>query len=266
MRSWQRALALGASLLLAGAAATFVYGVETHGARQTLTDVLGVLLVGVGGSLLATGLVARLVSNQVFGIDVTAALEALRGTSYLARANQTLTITLEVDDGDVLATGKHEFDVLLSSRLAQLEWLSLYTDVGSDGGFVSVKEPDGHVLAGIDLTKDHVAKVEGNKSRFSKKYLFQHDKPARFVVQTFGRFRLSDRLIWTVEHISKDFTVHIVDRRGTRSPACVKVNHHRQEAIDGSKRTHETPQGFELVVDYLGEVLPYQGFELQWEE
>ncbi len=263
MRSWQRALVLGAILMVAGAGATFAYGSETHGAAQTTIDVVAVVLVGVGGSLLATGLVARLVANQVYGIDVTAALEALRGTSYLARANQTVTITLEVDGDDVIATGKHEFDVVSSSRLAQLRPLSLYTDVGSDGGFYSIKEPGGHRLTGEELAK-HVHKKEGKKN-FEKRYFFRHGQTYRFVVQTFGRFRMNDRLIWTVEHISKDFVLRVIDRRGAGVPACVMINHHRQEAIDGDRKTHETPQGFELVIDYLGEVLPYQGFELQWE-
>jgi hypothetical protein len=250
--------------MLAGAVTTFVHGARADGFAENITAVMGIVLIGVGGSLLATAMVARLVANQVFGMDVGAALEALRGTSHLARANQCLTITLEVEGGEVVAIGKHEFDLLSASPLAQLRTLSLYTDVSSDGGFFSIKEPDGNELKGEQL-EPFLKPLEG-KVQFAKKYFLRPGVSARFVVQTFGRFQLTDRLIWTVEHVSSDFVVRIIDRRAAELPACVKVNHHRREAIVENAVTHQAPHGVtELEIDYLGEVLPYQGFELQWQ-
>lgn len=265
MRSWQRAIALGGSLLLAGAIATFIAGSETNAAGQTSIDVAGILLVGVGGSLLATGLVSRLVSNHVFGIDVAAALEALRGASPLARSKQTLTVELTVVDGLVLATGKHEFDLEPSSRLPLPHDLSLYTDVGSSGGgFFSITEPNGNVLSGEKL--DSSVQPHEGKQRFTKQYWFWHGHPSKFIVQTYARFRTTDRLIWTVEHISSDFELRIHDKRGSVKHACVKINHHRCEHIDRDNIRRMPDGGWEIVIDYLGEVLPYQGFELQWQE
>jgi hypothetical protein len=271
--------------MLAGAVVTFVHNAGADQFGQNMTEVAGVVLVAVGGSLLATALVARLVATQVFGIDVSAALEALRGVSHLARANQCLTITLEVKNGEVVATGKHEFDLLSSSRLPQTRDLSLYTDVGDDGGFHSITEPDGTELTEDELkppvdetevTQDEpkrlgereplVRRLDG-KVQFKKAYRLRPGTPSRFVIQTFGQYRCIDRLIWTVEHISRDFVVHIVDRRGVTDSLCVKINHHRRDDIVSNIQKHSDHQGtVEVTIDYLGEVLPYQGFELQWNE
>jgi hypothetical protein len=210
-----------------------------------------------------------MIARQVFGIDIGDAVEALRGTSAFTRSNQTLEITLEAVASGVRVTAEHTFDLLSSRRHRQRLSFRLYTDVarwGLDGGgFNSIVEPDGFVLHGESL-QSHVQKAEG-KAEFEKEYTFHPRRPARFVIETYGLFRTSDRLIWTVEHISSDFGVRIRDLRGTGRDVHVKINHH--QAYDISKAmspVRSAGQGRITEFAYLGEVLPYQGFELQWND
>lgn len=267
MRSWQRVTLVGAALLLAGAVALVSKPGRNHALDQGVLTLASVILIGVGGSVLASGLVARMVARQVFGIDIGDAVEALRGSSAFTRSNQTLEITLEAIGGGVRVTAEHRFDLLSARRYRQRLPFRLYTDVarwGPDGGgFSSIVEPDGTVLQGLAL-QEHVQKTEG-KAEFEKKYVFYPRRPAPFVIATYGLFRDTDRLIWTVEHISSDFDVKIRDLRETDTDVHVKINHHRSVAIsEAMAAVRATGQGRMTEFSFFGEILPYQGFELQW--
>jgi hypothetical protein len=268
MRSWQRVLVIGAWVSLVGAAASVLTPGVPHPAVPTAIAICAVTALGIGGSIVASAIVARIVATQVVGIDISEAVEALRGASTLTRSNQVLNIWLDIEGDEVRATAEHRFDLMGSSRYPRRLPLRLYTDVarwGSGGGFFSLIEPDGTQLQGEALA-DHVRKTNGG-AQFEKAYTFRRGVPATFVIHTFGSFRRSDRLIWTVEHISSDFSIRILDRRGVATGrVSVKVNHHRAGEIMANMQPRETPEGPLLEFTCLGEVLPYQGFELQWTE
>ncbi|HTA14583.1 MAG TPA: hypothetical protein VK781_06965, partial [Solirubrobacteraceae bacterium] len=198
MRSWQRVGLLGGALLVAGAIALIAEPGRSHSFQQGALTLVSVIAVGVGGSVLASGLVARVVARQVFGIDIGDAVEALRGASAFTRTNQILEITLEEVESGVRVSAEHRFDLLSSKRFRQRLPFRLYTDVarwGPDGGgFNSIVQPDGTVLEGGHLQK-HVHKTEG-KAQFEKEYTFHPRHPASFVISTYGLFRATDRLIW----------------------------------------------------------------------
>jgi hypothetical protein len=264
MKTWQRVFTLGLVVLVVGALATLVAG-HPSGIVEIAATLVGAIALGVGGSVLASALVARLVSRQVFGIDVAEAVEALRGASALSRSNQLLEIRLDISGDEVRAVAEHRFDLLASASRPKKIPFRLYTDIarwGSAGGFYSVVEPDGTVLSGEGLER-HVENI-AEKARFEKTYVFHPHTPATFVIETFGLFRLSDRLIWTVEHISSDFKVRVRDCTGLTGQVDVKVNHHREAEISAHMVRRESPQGMVLDFAFLGEVLPFQGFELQW--
>jgi hypothetical protein len=207
------------------------------------------------------------VANQVFGIDIGDAIEALRGASALTRANQQLEITLKRTDDEVVhVVAQHRFDLLTSSRYPRRLRFRLYTDAarwGSEGGFYSIVQPDNSILEDSQLDP-YVAESEG-KIEFSRMYTFYPGRPSHFEIETYGLFRRHDRLIWTVEHISSDFSVKVIDCRG-EGKASVKINHHRRSEISDSSRERLTRDGSVIDLSFLGEVLPFQGFELQWSE
>jgi hypothetical protein len=210
--------------------------------------------------MIASALVARLVATQVFGIDVRDAIEALRGTSSLAREKQTLTVTLTREGDSIRVSRKHVFDLVASGNVPHRLLVSLYTEIGSGGGFHSIVEPDKTELKG-EVLAQYVTLVEG-KAQFAKRYLVRPGDKYRFVIEASALFRRDDRLIWTVEHISSDFAVWIVDQRAGEGCCDVKINHHRRLEIDVEE--HDTPSGREMNFDFLGTVLPFQGFELSW--
>lgn len=261
--SWSRMVFLGGTGLTVGAvAAAAQIGTSdmAHVGFATLAFGAG----GVGASLLASGLAGRLVSGQVFGIDAAEAIEALRGTSQLSRSNQGLRLSLTRDAEGVLVTAEHQFDVLGASRWQRRTQFGIYTDIarwGPGGGFRSVHGPDGD-LVGHELDP-HLREV-GGKPRFEKVYMFRPGVAERFIVNTFGRFRLSDRLFWTVEHISSDFHVRIDNCVGLPGTIGLKINHHREGQIMENVKPRRAETADVIEFEFLGEILPFQGFELQW--
>jgi len=204
MRSWQRVLLVGVCVLVLGSLLTAVNPDSPHGLVQHCVSVGGIILIGIGGSMIASAFVSWLIARQVFGIDVGDAIEALRGASPFTRANQTLEITLTLRGaGDQVRIGaQHRFDAFAAVKFSRNLPFSLYTDAarwGSGGGFFSILEPGGDELTEKKLEK-FISKDEG-KVEFSKMYRFYRGKPCHFEVETYGDFRRSDRLIWTVEHI-----------------------------------------------------------------
>ncbi len=251
--------------MLAGVGASLETVSHPHGFGEHAVAVAGIIGLAVGGSLLASAVVAWVVSRRVLGINVRDAVEALRGSSPLARVNQRLNIRLMREGDEVRVSAKHEFELESGSTYMRRLSVRLYTDVGRGGGFSSIVEPGNGILNGSQLAQ-FVAPVEG-KAQFAKKYWFWPGQALKFEIHTFGYFRLHDRLIWTVEHISRDFSVVIVDARAASAPCEVKVNHHRRAEIAEKKRWNNgAADGPELSFDFLGEVLPFQGFELHWRE
>jgi hypothetical protein len=266
MGSRQRTALLGFLVIALGAVAALAGPGHEHPVARDAFDLAGILGLGVGGSILASALVARLVARQVFGIDVGDAIEALRGTSALVRSQQSLEVRLSNAADGVRITAEHRFDLRSSRHYPRSLPFRLYTDVArwgdGGGGFDSVLEPGGEMLRGEAL--DRYVTLREGKAQFEKHYRFDPGKVSQFLVETYGHFRESDRLIWTVEHLSSDFRVRISDCRTTGGSVHVKVNHHRSQEIHDAIRCRDTPNGPVLEFSYLGEVLPFQGFELQW--
>lgn len=212
--------------------------------------------------MLASALVAGLVTRQVLGVKIRDLVEALRGSSPLARKRQRLDIRIDRADQQIHVSAKHEFELESDSTFPRTIPVRIYTDVGSDGGFDKVVV-DGQTLDGPELA-NLVKPMEGKK-QFEERYRFGAGQKHKFEIHTYGHFRIDDRLIWTVEQVSRDFTVSILDTRKAPQACKVKVNHHRSDEID-TETWHPSHEGRDLKFDFLGEVLPYQGFELRWED
>jgi hypothetical protein len=201
---------------------------------------------------------ASLLARQVVGVDLSEVVEALRGASPVTRKRQSLEITLERKGEEVLVLARHRFELYGSAPYVRRVSFSLYTDAGRwgrDGGFSSVREPNGAVLT-LEQLDPLVTRSEG-KEEFSNIYTVHPRKPSSFEIETFAVFRRTDRLIWTVEHISSDFSVLVFDRRG-EGRAHVKINHHRHREIasDISRRCAQV--GEVIPFTFLGPVLPFR--------
>ena len=112
-----------------------------------------------------------------------------------------LDIHLKDVDGGVRINAEHRFG-LMASGLSRKAQLRLFTDSGTrGGGFLSIDGPGG-VLEGADLEKRDYVRDEEGKPQFRNIYPVSHKTPAQFVISTYAEMRTSDRLVWTVEHIS----------------------------------------------------------------
>ncbi len=260
VRSWSLILLIGGLALTLGVWGDVNSASHPHSVYQHLVVIVGIIGLTVGGAMLASALVAGLVTKQVLGVKIRDLVEALRGPSPLARKNQRLDIRLEREGEQIHVNATHEFELESDSAYPRSLPVRIYTDVGSDGGFERIVV-DGHTLPTPALEK-LVDRIDG-KEQFKEKYRFCPGRKRKFEIQTYGHFRLDDRLIWTVEHVSRDFTVSILDKRKAAKVCEVKVNHHRSDEID-TNAWQPLHEGQDLKFNFLGEVLPYQGFELRW--
>jgi hypothetical protein len=104
---------------------------------------------------------------------------------------------------------------------------------------------------------------DGSKMRFERPYNFRAGEGNLFLVVTNGDFRFNDRLIWTVQHLSRDFKVVVEDRTNLIGDVRVKINHHREaETTIRPAHVGDVPT---KRWEYVGDVLPFQGFELTWD-
>lgn len=264
-REWHIINIIGAILLTLGVIGTALINQSTNQSEKTFYTLLSIIGAGIGASLLASGLTAAILSRQIWGLDIAEAMEALRGSSFLYRANQSVEITLTNKDDGIRIDAEHRFDLQGNFRIKRQVLFSLYTDVArwsTGGGFVCIVEPSGSVLRGDDL--ESYVRRESGKLQFEHIYTFKPGIGETFIVETYGEFRKSDRLFWTIEHISTDMSVRINDYTGLNGSFGVKINHHRSASIEENFRRRPNQSGTVLEFEFLGEVLPYQGFELQW--
>ncbi len=259
VRSWHRTLAAGFAVILVGVTWALAAAGRSN-EMGNITTLPAVILVSVGGSMIASGLVARLVATQVLGIDVREAIEALHSTSKFARSEQSVEITLSPQRDRVTIIAKHEFDVTARTTFPRTLPVTIYTDLSSAGGGFESVEVDDTAISGAEL-QNNVDIVQG-KAQFSRRFFFNPGKKRHLVVVTYGEFQAVDRLIWTVEHISRDFSVRIYDHRMPIGTLDVKINHHRGGEVEVKPR--RIASGTEIAFSFPGGVLPFQGFELRW--
>lgn len=265
MTSTSRVIVAGCVGIILGSIAAVSEGIADPFPGKTFTKLMAAIFLGLGASLVASGLAARLISNQVVGLDFGEALEALRGSSPVTRSNQTIEITLRAAGDVIEVKAEHRFDLVSSFRRTRRLPLRMYTDVGrwgAAGGFACVVEPDGNSLRG-ELLTPFVKEVAG-KPQFEKVFDFRPGRPESFIAETYATFRLTDRLIWTIEHISRDLKLRVNDYSRLTGDVDIKVNHHRSREITDAIRVRNARDGTVREVDFVSELLPYQGFELQW--
>jgi hypothetical protein len=231
-------------------------------------NLLVVPLTGVGASILATGLTSWLVTRHFTGVNVPAIVQALSDSSTFIRTNHSLELVFSLSGTDAVSvSGEHAFTLVNQRGRRARKTFAIYTDLGSwnrCGGFEAVVEPTGNVLLHKAL-EDCIVESHG-KTYFSKCYDVNSKSSASFQFNTFGNYRRVDRLIWTVQDLSTDFSVKIVNNTGIKNAFLVKINHHRErDILERIKVLSRNEEGQEVIIlDFNCDVLPYQGFEVMW--
>jgi hypothetical protein len=234
----------------------------------TIYALVAVPLTGVGGSILATGLTGWLIARQFSKIDVNSIVQALVENTSFVRNDHSLELTFSLEDnGIVKVQGEHCFTLVNNRNSRARKFFKIYTDLGcwnELGGFESVVEPSGQVLQGAALVP-FVSELNG-KYYFIKSYDINKYSSSTFRFITFGYYRRIDRLIWTVQDLSTDFHVKLVNSTGVRNAFLIKINHHRERDIIASVTKIPELRGDEeeIILEFGAVVLPYQGFEVMW--
>lgn len=226
-------------------------------------------LTNIGASILATGLTSWLITRALANVDVAAVVQALAEHTKFTRSDHKLELIFTLkSDGTVRVSGEHEFTLTNTRNRRARKTFSIYTDLGSwnkAGGFESILEPNNKLLKGKELQSQ--ISYDDGKAIFNGTYSIDANSKAKFKFNTYGNYRRIDRLVWTVQDLSTDFHVRIVNRTGVKNAFLVKVNHHREKSIIECKQDIQRLQdNAELIeLDFNSEVLPYQGFEVLWD-
>lgn len=223
-------------------------------------------LTGIGASVLATGITNWLLARHIDKFDVASIIQALTRNSPFFRSAHHLRLIVTLKAGVVTIHGEHSFRLTNTRRKKTRKHFSIYTDLGAKDscGFEAIQEPTGHILKDNEL--ESCLRLINGKTYFKKTYEIAGNASADFKFYTVARFRASDRLIWTVQDISTNFHVQVINRTGVMNPFELKINHHSEEEILSNVRLIPKDGGTqeELAFDFNAEVLPYQGFELMW--
>ena len=91
---------------------------------------LVIVLTGLGGSVLATGLTNYILSAHSLPLPLRSIFEALSERTQLTRRKHILTMEFEIEGDFVRVTKKHEFQ-LFNPGSAFAKELSMYTDTVS---------------------------------------------------------------------------------------------------------------------------------------
>ena len=229
------------------------------------TEVVAIPLTGIGGSILATAVVNWILTRRFESIPINSIVEALAQKTQFMRTQHEVELIFTIKNDKLHLEKRHKYNLHNPSRFRRSRTISMFTDAptsnpNSFAGFQLVVEPDGTQLEG-DLISTHISHQDG-KYVFSKTYDLQPGDGNSFEFRSHDTYRLTDRLIWTVQDISDNFTVRIINHTRFDNPFTVKINHHREkEIVEQMKRLDSAS---EIMFQFNCEILPYQGFEIMW--
>jgi len=191
------------------------------------------------------------------------------------RYRHSLVLTLKPNEDNegnssILVEGIHKYTLKNESLRDDCRDISIYTDLAcstKQGGFKKVDIKGKNIdieLAGERL--ENFIQTKHNKVYFSYTKLdFKRRSDVGFTYHTYGIYRLRDRLIWTVQDLSDEFNVEIVNETTYKLPLTIKINHSDDDIImSKSKPTINDGKAEKYEVSFPAAVLPFQGFEISW--
>lgn len=226
---------------------------------------LSIPLTGIGGSVLATALVNWVLTQRLESLPITSIVETLVRATQFMRINHEVELIFRIEGGMVRLDKRHSYCLRNPSRFIRAHRVSIFDDAPAahsalSGGFQAVMEPGGTKVEGEAL-KSYVTTASG-KHVFTKTYNLKPGDANEFEFRSYAYYRLSDRLIWTVQELADNFRVRIINYTGDPNAFNIKVNHHHEASIIAQMR--DFAANHELRIDFNAEILPYQGFEIMW--
>jgi hypothetical protein len=232
-------------------------------------QVIGLPLVGIGGSILATVIVNWIIMRQWRGLPILQIAEAMAHNTQAIRTRQHAELTFFVDEDKsrIMVEKRHNYSLWNPNFFPLHSTITMFTDAsslmhGDLGGFKKVEGPDGMVLEGKALKK--CITDEPGKHTFLKRYELKPGDQNEFEFVSFDYYRLYDRLIWTVQNLSNDFTVRLINKTNHPNQFKIKINHHREKEILSTMKKEEDCLG-EKCFKFNSYILPYQSFEIMWD-
>lgn len=222
---------------------------------------------------MATVIVSWMLAMQWRGLPIPQIIEAMAKKTRFMRTNQNVVITFSIDNEKdrVKVEKRHTYNLRNPYYFKRGHIISMYTDApcitpDDYGGFKIVDGPDGKKLEGNEL-KNNIKNKPG-KHIFSKRYILipgdKQDKgdKNKFEFVSHDYYRLTDRLIWTVQDLSDGFAVKIINNTNIPNSFKVKINHHREEDMQNQIEKEDCIG--QICFDFDTYILPYQGFEIMW--
>jgi hypothetical protein len=254
-------IALGCALIPLGIIISFIDGV--------FFDVVSLVALSIGASLFATGLANRLLNRRVKDVILSSVMSALRAQSELVRYNHRLELRITLHNSEeIMIFGNHRYSYQNPASFPKTRNLVLFTDVGRQGterkgGYERVRIGK-ELLEGTKLEK--YITEQNNKVYFSKPIKIEKMKPLDLQIETYGLYRLRDRLVWTVSELSEGFDIKVVNETNMSGEIDFKINHHNESLIRDQieDKSFKFTAREEKAIHFNSEVLPYQGFEMIW--
>lgn len=227
---------------------------------------LSVPLTGVGSSIMAAALVNWTLSRHLESIPITPIVEALARKVEFIRTKHQIELTFRRVGDFVHLEKRQRYNLRNPSRYRKPKTVMMFTDAATAAiepaaGFQLVVEPDGSHLEAESLRK-HVT-LQNGKYTFTKTYDLQPGDENVFEFRSTDRYRLHDRMTWTVQDLSEDLMVRLINKTGVPNPFFVKINHHREQEVVARMKGIGSEQD-EVLLQFDSEILPYQGFEIMW--
>lgn len=282
---FKRILKTGSITIILGVALSFYFSRSSDLDNSAFLAFIGTAFSGVGCSLIASALVARIMALKPSERVLKEISGVMKQYAEFIRYDHTLELRFSKkiinSQETIILVGEHKFtfknDQILFSKSKKIE---MYTDVGRQcqnindhEGFDSVQidNTEYNYKKQLELEKKDMQvekcfeKKPNGKVYFIKNVKIPRKNELRVVSRTFGIYRLEDRMVWTVQDLSKNFKVRVIDNTDCGMPFEFKINHHDEKDIHINPdvtMTHEKRRVYDI--DFSTPVLPYQGFEIKW--
>lgn len=231
-------------------------------------NVLGSIIIGIGTSTFSAVIVTKIVTPDVGAIPVSNIIEALSEKTKFIRTEQTAVLTFKICGDYIKVEKRHEYKLKNPRDRDLYHTVSMYTDKSPDEslpsvGLTYISGSDEKTFNSDELENGGFIKKIDGKWVFNREYLIRHRNDNKFVFCSTQYYRLTDRLIWTIEELSRDFKVTIFNLTDNKDPFYIKINHHQEKIIRGKIKSIGIEGNKEFRFD--SEILPYQGFEIMWD-
>lgn len=267
-----------------------VIGVIVYIGNTNLIEVMAAL-VSVGTATILTFIAKLFDDGELYYNKVAGkAYKRLKYYAKTVRYNHTLLLVLKDATENTVkgrraikVEGVHKYELKNVSWFKPIdEHMEIYTDIGRQensrkGGFEKI------YIDGKELPSSEVRSSKGEKGH--KKYFeyplkIQRNGKRTFEYHTSGIFFSNDRLIWTVQDLSQNFEITVVNKTSSTvktfdtpekdisNEIIFKINHDQEneiKIIPEHRIISEKVCEDVYTINFGFEVLPYQGFEMSWD-